>query len=170
ATSIEQFLLMPHYSLYFYLEKFFLPINLSSFYPYPKMSGGFFPLQVYLAVPLVYAIGYVLWKNRLKKDLIFGLLFFLILILPVLQHIRFSNIIAADRFTYLAYIGLSYPVGMWMSKLYKGSKKQGQRTILALGIVVLLAMYLQTLERVQVWKDSRTLWNDVFKKYPDALQ
>ena len=170
STSIEQFILMPHYSLYFYLEKFILPINLSSLYPYPKMNNGFFPLMVYVAVPVVYAIGYIAWKNRKEKDLIFGLLFFLVLILPVLQHIRFSNIIAADRFTYLAYIGLFYPIGIWMKKFYDQSKKRKKRIIVVLGIVVIFAMYLQSLERVKVWKDSRTLWHDVLLKYPDALQ
>lgn len=170
STSIEQFILMPHYSLYFYLEKFILPINLSALYPYPKMKDGFFPLMVYVAIPLVYAVGYVAWKNREEKDLIFGLLFFLVLILPVLQHIRFSNIIAADRFTYLSYIGLSYPFGIWMSRIFERSKIQGRRIILAIGVVLVGAMYLTSMERVKVWKDSRTLWNDVFTKYPDALQ
>ncbi len=168
-TSVVQFFLMPHYSLYFYLEKFVLPVNLSSFYPYPKMNDGFFPMQVYLSIPLVYAIGYVSWRNRNKSDLIFGLLFFLILILPVLQHVRFSNIVAADRFTYLAYIGLSYPIGVWAGTLYEKSKKQRKWAILMIGTILILSMYLQTSERVKVWKDSKTLWQDVFEKYPDAF-
>ncbi|MBI2428015.1 MAG: hypothetical protein HYV29_04340 [Ignavibacteriales bacterium] len=170
STSIEQFILMPHYSLYFYLEKFILPINLSSLYPYPKMKDGFFPLIVYGAVPVVYSVGYVAWKKRREKDLMFGLLFFLVLILPVLQHIRFSNIIAADRFTYLSYIGLSFPIGMWLNTLYARSKRQRRRAILAIGVIIITVLYLTSMERVKVWKDSRTLWNDVFKKYPDAFQ
>lgn len=169
-TSVGQFFAMPHYALLFYLEKFLLPINLSAFYPYPKINDGVFPAAVYLSVPVIYSIVYAAWRNRKQTDLIFGLLFFLILMFPVLQHIRFSNIIAEDRFTYLAYIGLTYPIGMWFGRFYERSSRQRQQPMIVIGIVLILLMHLGTSERVKVWKDGRTLWGDVLKKYPDALQ
>lgn len=169
-SSAVQALIVPHYSLYFYFEKFFLPTGLSSLYPYPKMTDGVFPLQVYLAIPAVYAVGYAIWKNRNEKNIVFGLLFFLVLTLPVLQHVRFSAIVAADRFTYLSYIGLSFPIGMLADWLYTKSARRGRVAVIASIVMMATALSVLTMERIPVWKDSTTLWKDVFSKYPDALQ
>lgn len=168
-SSALQAMIVPHYSLYFYLEKFFLPTGLSSLYPYPKMTDGFFPLRVYLAIPVVYAVGYAVWKNRNEKNIVFGFLFFLVLILPVLQLVRFSAIVAADRFTYLSYVGLSFPIGMLAEWIYAKSARRGKGTVIALVVIVTMVLSILTMERIPVWKDSTTLWNDVFSKYPDAL-
>jgi len=169
-SSIIHSVIVPHYSIYFYLEKYFLPINLSSLYPYPKMTNGFFPLKIYVSIPVIYGVLYLVWKYRTSKNLLFGFLFFLVLILPVVQIIRFSNIIAADRFTYLAYIGLALPIGSAVEGVIKRYNQKGRMVVAILGIAVMMAMCVMTMERTTVWKDSTTLWNDVFSKYPDALQ
>jgi hypothetical protein len=169
-TSIGEMILIPHYSLYFYLEKFFLPMRLSSLYPYPTVHNGFFPVMVYAAVPIVYGLAYVVWKYRTQKTLIFGVLFFVVMIFPVLQHLRFSNIIAADRFTYLPFIGLVHPIAVWVSQKYNDSATYLQRTIAVGGVLLLAVLFVLTMERVTVWNNSDTLWHDVLLKYPHALQ
>lgn len=169
-SSLLEMLLMPHYSLFFYIYKFFLPIQLSSYYPYPKIDEGMVPIVVYLSLPIVYVIFYLVWKNRSSRHVVFGFLFFLLLVFPVLQHIRFSGIIAADRFTYLPYIGLAFPIGVLVEKIFQRSSKQLRMLSITIGIILCAAMFALTFHRVQVWKDSNTLWNDVLKKYPDAFR
>ncbi|MEW6061942.1 MAG: hypothetical protein AB1600_08385 [Bacteroidota bacterium] len=169
-SSLLEMLLMPHYSLFFYIYKFFLPIQLSSYYPYPKIDEGMVPIVVYLSLPIVYVIFYLVWENRSSRHVVFGFLFFLLLVFPVLQHIRFSGIIAADRFTYLPYIGLAFPIGVLVEKIFQRSSKQLRMLSITIGIILCAAMFALTFHRVQVWKDSNTLWNDVLKKYPDAFR
>jgi hypothetical protein len=168
-STVEHSLIVPHYSLYFYLEKYFLPINLSSLYPYPKMTNGFFPLKIYMSIPVVYGVLYAIWRYRTDKNLLFGFLFFMVFMLPVVQIIRFSNIIAADRFTYLAYIGLSLPLGIAIEGMIARYSQKGRMAIAIVVVCVITAMCVMTMERISVWKDSETLWKDVFAKYPDAL-
>lgn len=169
-SSLVEMMLMPHYSLFIYLNKFFLPINLSSYYPYPKMHDGVFPAIVYLSLPIVYGFFYLVWKARASRHMVFGVLFFLLMVFPVLQHIRFSGIIAADRFTYLPYIGLAFPIGVWITEALQYSRKHVRMIISAAGIFLMVALHLATMERVKVWKDSTTLWNNVLQQYPDAFR
>lgn len=175
AGAIRQFsvlesIVIPHYSFYFYVEKFIVPTGLSSFYPYPKMVNGSYPVVLFLAIPVVWGMGYLIWKNRSEQNLLFGFLFFLLLVLPILQVIRFSNIIAADRFTYLSYIGLSFPVGYWVSTYYETSAVKVRALLILIGAVITVFLSAATIDRVPVWKNSNTLWQDVFTKYPDPFE
>ncbi len=147
----------------FYLEKFLLPINLSNLYPYPLILT----FKFYLYAMLFFAACYFVWTRRKNEIIIFGSLFFFISLLPVLQLIRFSQIIAADRFTYFSYIGLFYIVGMSVAAVWQ---KMNKRAVLTICGAVIISLALLTWNRCSVWKDNDTLWKDMLSKYPDAME
>jgi protein O-mannosyl-transferase len=158
------------YQILFYLEKLFIPFSLSSFYPYPHTANGGLPLEYYISVFVLIIMSLLMWRYGRKNNVfIFGFLFFLISIMPVLQIVRFSNIITADRFTYISYFGLLYFVGFSISKKIESCSKIQTRIIITALCIVTVTFSIITYERCKVWKDGNTLWEDVFKKYPNAL-
>jgi tetratricopeptide (TPR) repeat protein len=164
-------IIIPFYNLTFYIEKLFFPINLSCRYPYPRIEEILsFP---YLISPFVVAAlaTLIAFFGRYTRKIIFGTLFFLVAILPVLQLIPWGNSIAGDRHTYLALIGLFYLIGEFMGWLYSNIKKSVKnRKIYFAVFLIMVTAILSSLswQRTKVWKNSVTLWSDVLKKYPNS--
>jgi tetratricopeptide (TPR) repeat protein len=158
------------YATMMYLQKLFVPIDLSAMYPYPDRINGHLPLIFYIA-PLV-VIGVILlinYSRKFNKEILFGAMFFLITIILVLQLLPVGGAILAERYTYVPYIGLFMIIG----KGYVFSQEDQSRfaksikmiypAILFIGISILSVMSFQ---RIQTWENGEVLFTDVIKKYP----
>jgi len=159
------------YGLVFYMFKFVLPVNLSVFHPYPELSEGYLPLIYYLSLFILLSIliFFIFRKFEIKKDLIFGLLFFLITIFVVLQIIPVGQALVAERYTYIPYIG--FIIIIIKTYDYFENKTPALLKKINAVFIALLCFYLvffgyTVWNRNKVWKDSRKLWSDVVKKYP----
>lgn len=146
----------------FYIEKLLLPINLSNLYPYPTVLT----FKFYLYAAICIAVCYVVWEKKNNTTVLFGSLFFFISLLPVLQFIRFSQIFAADRFTYFCYIGLFYIIGIYASRAFE---KLNKKVVLIACFIVTVFLSILTWNRCEVWKDNNSLWQDALSKYPNAF-
>jgi len=159
-----------NYCIVFYLKKLFWPVKLSCIYSYPEKIGGFFPLQFYLSSGIVIflAVGLFLLRKYNRK-IIFGSLFFLITLLPALQIVPIFVGIAADRYTYIPYIGIFYIFGEGFSWLYRREFRFSilfKAVIIAGLISIISILSFLAFNRTKVWKDSFTLWNNVSENYP----
>jgi tetratricopeptide (TPR) repeat protein len=85
----------------------------------------------------------------------------------VLQVVGAGQAFLADRFVYIPYLGLSFPLVYYAVELTKNNKKR--RTIAtALGGVWLAALLVVAWMHVPVWQDSGSLWSHVLKYYKHA--
>jgi tetratricopeptide (TPR) repeat protein len=149
------------YSYILYLWKFFLPINLSAAYPYPIKDGGVLPTE-YFIIPIAFiALCIIVYLLRKNKKFIWGILFFTINLLMVIQIIPVGGMIASERYTYLPYIGLSFSVLTLMGKYIKNVKLN----YIILGIVVVIFTFLAH-QRTYYWRNGDMLFSDVLEKYP----
>ncbi len=152
----------------------FLPFNLSALHYYPVKTNGLLPVEYYIATVIILLIIFLILKinktNKLKKDLIFGLMFFLITISLVLQIIPVGRAITAERYTYIPYIGLFFIIGQYFTLI--NSKKNSRKAIKTKSyLYIVLIVYIiffsyTTYNRNKVWKNGITLFSDVIKKYP----
>lgn len=167
----DNFLIAAH-GLLFYIYKLFLPINLSCFYPYPQKNGNLLPLEFLLSpIGVVLFITIMVVSFRQSKKIFFGLGFFLITILPVLQFIPVGPVIAADRYTYIPTLGIFYLISVGLFWVYARKIKNSiflKNLFIAILIATTSTLMLLTWKRCQVWKDSTVLWSDVLKKYPNV--
>jgi len=161
------------YNILFYLTKMVLPINLSAFYAYPDKISGRLPL-LFLTSPFIVALllGSVMWFMRRKRYVMFGVLFFLVTIFPVLQFIPAGYAMAADRYTYIPLTGIFFLIVSGIYELYQEKSGYAKRitillSVVCLGIVALFTFL--TWQRCLVWHNSITLWNDVLKKDPHNI-
>ena len=184
ATLVET-LLMSFKSTVFYLQKLFLPTNLSVLYPYTEAirisSPDFFlPLLVLLALgacPELCRRAFPAFSFRYTRELLFGFLFFLITLLPT--FVNFSKggdyYFASDRYAYLPSLGILFLLASVVERsLFRPGRYQEVRQRLRgagvlFGIVLLLFIGL-TFRQSLVWADTMTLFEKAIAEYPNAYR
>ncbi len=162
AYGIVQRLFIGGYSLGIYLIKFIFPYIMSPLYPYPATL----PWDVYLApipVLLIAGLAYLGYK-RDWRAFVFGLLFFVVNVMFVLQVIGAGQGFLADRFTYLPYAGLIFLVVYGLDELMKKQTPSGKYVLYGLGGMIVLYMFM-TFQQTKIWKDSDHLWTHVLQYY-----
>lgn len=167
--SFSDKIFIASYSLFFYIYKMFLPIGLAVIHPYPDKITGSLPMIYYVSlfVNLVVIILVFISYKKTKK-VIFGYLFFFANIFQVLQILSIGSAIAADRYFYISSIGLFYFIGEGFNEVYTNPKyKNYKQVLIIVSGTIILVFTVMTFNRVNIWKNSATLWTDMIKTYPD---
>ncbi len=161
------------YGLMFYLVKLIVPVGLSCFYPYPDQAR-ITPLSYLLSPPAVILLGIlVFFAGRRTRQPVFGALFYLVNLLPVLQLVPIGAAVAADRYAYLPALGIFYLAGVAFDTAFSRPARMPalKKTVLAVALAgVTFTFSFLTWQRNRVWKNSEILWLDVLKKYPDCTR
>ncbi len=158
------------YALTNYLWKVVIPTGLCNFYPYPLKIGDALPVMYYSYLAIVIGLLFVLWKfGRKNKVVLFGVGFFLINIVLLLQFLPVGGAIMSDRYGYIPYLGLFLMAGWFVSDFFTDPAKEGTGKMV-FGAVVAYCLILgyATNERAKVWYDSITMWKDDAEKHPDG--
>jgi tetratricopeptide (TPR) repeat protein len=157
------------YGCYMYLVKLIVPIHLSAYYPYPFKNSG--SSLIYNISPLialaVFSIPMIIYaadkERRCFRESIWGLGTYFAMIVLVLQFVSVGHVIMAERYSYVAYIGPLFLLSSYTNSYFESVKFKK----IAYGILALFFLiygYL-TFNRVQVWQNSRALWEDVIEQY-----
>ena len=158
--SITDRMFFACYTLMVYFIRFFIPYPLSAFHPFPPSNNLGWPV---LVSPLfVVALAAALWFFRKHKFVVFGLLFYVINLLLVLQVISIGLTIISERYTYVPYIGLAFMTGMALTRI----KILSARSTWAITSIVMIIFGVITFQRANVWQNSGILWTDVIKTFP----
>lgn len=170
--SILERLLFAFYGTATYLYKLIIPIELSCFYPYPRLNeAGMLPIMYYLAPVITLLLLYLVYRSiRHTRVALFGTLFFFFTIALVLQFFPVGPNIITDRYTYVPYIGVFFIIGSGFAYIQDNFRKElKQLSLLFMVFVIGLFSYL-SYQRCHVWKNSETLWTDVISKYPNISE
>ena len=155
-------ILFGFYGIMMYCVKAIAPFNLSAFYSFPPVNESL-PIEYYLAPLFFVALAALLfysWKMN-NRVVVFGILFFLVNLLPVLQLVPVGSAVIADRYTYIPYIGLDYAFG-WL--IYRYTKRPAQAYAIIFPIALLLSVL--TWMQAAVWHNSATLWDHAISTQP----
>jgi Flp pilus assembly protein TadD len=165
AYTLADRFFFANYSLFFYLYKMFIPVHLSGLYPYPQNASVPLPVMYYIS-PFVNALFFaaIIYSIRRSKKMIFGSLFFLISIFPVLQILSIGAAISCDRYFYVSSIGLFYLAGSGFNSLYENKKYRS--LIVTIGSVIIIVFGCLTFERAGIWKNCGTFWGNVAEEFP----
>jgi protein O-mannosyl-transferase len=140
-----------------YLLQFIWPSGLAVLYPFPL--GGMPLWQVALALAVLLTMSIFAAVKRTRWPYFFvGWFWYLIMLVPVIGIYQAGDIAHADRYTYLADIGLALAVSWGVVDL--ASHLQTPRQAVAVGAVLILTAFAAT-ARVQTsyWRDSEMLWH-----------
>ncbi|HKB43191.1 MAG TPA: tetratricopeptide repeat protein, partial [Chitinophagaceae bacterium] len=160
---LPQRVIFAGYSFITYFIKLLMPLNLSSYYPYPIKVGGIIPAQYYIYLVIVLGlIIYISCFHRYSKKIIFGTAFFTGTIFFVLQLLPVGDTVMADRYCYIPSIGIFFLAGEGFYWLWNKNRKSIS-VILTSAFIIFFSV--QTYARCRVWENGLTLWNDVINKY-----
>ena len=166
-----QKVLFASYGTMMYAVKLFVPVHLSAIYPYPRDSERLAP-EFYLAFALaLIALPTIIYLCRRSRPALFGMAFFFINIVLVLQLFTVGQAVMADRYAYLPYIGLFFAFAWWLDERPTPSSIGRTLRLALIGSLALLVPFslYQTWKRCEVWKSSETLWSDTIQRYPHRI-
>lgn len=166
--SIWERLQIASYGWLWYIGKFFFPYPQSAFYPYPAVVGSVYTIAFLGAAVLG---GWALWQYRFNRWITFGMVFFTINLLLVLQFVSVGSAIVAERYTYLPYIGLGWIIGYGLHHVVQGKwkkKNRAQPALILAGLAIILFSWF-TYHRTKVWANTEVLFTDVLNNHPRAV-
>ncbi len=150
--------------LAFYFIELIAPFNLNALHFYPDVAGNVLPWYYYLSLPFLLVITWLVTrKKNHKREILFGMAFFLVTISVMLQIITVGASLAAERYTYVPYLGLFYIAGQWLADNYEKQRKIINPALFVIGGVFILQTWL----RIDKWKDTDTLFTDIVEKNGD---
>ncbi len=151
-------------SYFKYLYKTFYPKNLAVQYIYdPSLS----PLLFFLCLLSIIFITYIFFKLRKKKPyLIFGWLWYLGTLVPVIGIVQIGSQPIADRYTYLPLCGIFILLAFSFYDLFKRRKS----FYLFFSIPIILILTTLSFFQVKYWKNPITLFNHTIKVTEKAGQ
>jgi len=165
-------------AILFYLGQILWPANLLPIYPRWEVD----PPKVwqFLAWPVIGGGVAWLWANRGTADrpkwgrhALFGLGFFLLMVLPVLGFVTISYMRitwVADHFIYLPMIGVVALIGALLTRLYEQANESTKPLIVGGGTVALAVCALLAFRYANAWASEDALWTHTLKTNHDAWQ
>jgi protein O-mannosyl-transferase len=137
-----------------YVRQSLRPFDLTVFYPYPPSMN--IP-GVIIACCILSFVTVVAFRQRQKRPyLLWGWLFYLGVLFPVIGLIQVGAQAHADRYTLLPQLGIILAAGLFLDKSMTNKKiRRSAATIMTVVIAILMIL---TFRQVSYWKDSKTLF------------
>jgi hypothetical protein len=168
--------LMPDYNVWqrffvvcfttsYYIVKLVFPFNLAVLHFAPIELPYYYylsPLFLLLLVFLIYRAG------SMKRDLIFGFLFYLVGVSLTSQIIPVGFTVVSERYSYIPYIGLFFIIGCFYAGVQRKTFFPSLKPIINYLLVgVTMLFIIITFQRNKIWQNSINLFTDLVKKYPN---
>lgn len=147
-----------------YLINLILPVKLSVLYPYPKEIGAVHIVYAIIALAIMVS-GVVAYKKK-KYILAGGILFYTVNIAIVLQFVQFGEVLMADRYLYIACVGLWYPVIHWLYQVLNNNV--GKAVAIGANAALVIAFFVGAFVRNNIWQDELSFWESVTDKFPES--
>jgi hypothetical protein len=164
ATFLTMLPVMVHY-----LRLVIWPAHLSAFYDLPIKTGVDAEVAVSAFLLLLLAVvGVVLYRRR--RDLFFWFALFFVGLIPVSQIIPIVTLMN-DRYLYFPMLGASAILGFALMRDVAWAEiRASRKQMLTAGfsLLVIGACVGTTVQRIGVWQNSYTLWDDTVKKSPNV--
>jgi tetratricopeptide (TPR) repeat protein len=137
-----------------YVGKSFWPAELCVLYPLRDISIA----RATVDAAVLVAISWAAWINAGKRPyLLFGWLWFLVTLLPVIGLVQVGNQAMADRYTYLPQTGLAIMV-VWSAAAIVARRPATVPLVTTTVAACLLILGLLSFRQIRYWRDSISLW------------
>jgi tetratricopeptide (TPR) repeat protein len=168
-TSFFEKLQYAGYGLMQYCFKLFFPVGLCTYYPYPVTGGpsaaAVLPGVLFFPAYLAFT-AWCFWRGH--RAWAFGLMWCLTAVATVLQFIAVGAVIMADRYTYLAHIGLLFALFYGLEQWAEKRSRLSKRIVWGIPAVLALVLSFLTVKQVDTWQNSITLWSRVIDIFPNS--
>jgi Flp pilus assembly protein TadD len=139
-----------------YLGKFLWPVRLAFFYPYPVEMLTWLPVTLAAVLLAAITAGCIVQRKR-RPYLLFGWLWFLGTLVPMIGLVQALTRSVNDRFMYLPDIGLCVAAAWGLAELAGGGASR-RAPVAAAAAAVVLALAARTRVQLDYWADDVTLF------------
>lgn len=188
-SLVERFLTLP-WLVMGYLKLSFLPVQLSADYGINPVNSPFSPIFILSIIALISIFTIILlYKRRDKRfppltkgseggfengfsgqrGILFGILFFLITLIPVYSLVPIANPFA-ERYLYLPVAGFVMSASLFTHLIIEKletSPEYLNRYVPIFVLIVLIVFFFSVVKRNTIWKDDYSLWFDTVAKMPN---
>ncbi len=169
SYSLINNILVSNYSVVFYINKLFAPFNLCTIYPYPR-NLPVMHFKYYFSMLIIPFIIWLLYRSKsFKKEMVFGLLYFIIAISVTLRIVPSGFFRASNVYTYMSYTGLFFIVAQFFIYIKDHRFQYAfkvKKYAMPLLVVIAVVYTWQSVIRIAIWENSITLFNDIIEKKP----
>jgi len=149
-----------------YIVNFIFPIKLTALYPHLK--GDYSISVLVLSFVLILFIFALSLKYFKKNPLyLFGFLWFVINLAPVLGIIQVGDQARADRYMYIPMVGLLSVIVFGLNDIVDISNK---KIVFGFFVTVFILFSVKTHYQCLTWKNTETLFSNMLKVSPKASQ
>jgi tetratricopeptide (TPR) repeat protein len=169
-SGIERIVLILCHNIIFYLYKIIWPVNLSSHYPFPEPLNLSQPMVLAGVIGTFILISLLAFSLRRTRAALTGWLIFFVAILPTMQIVGFSNVIASDKYAYLPSLGLLMTLASFLGWLCIRIRRPltGYAVIITTILILTFAESAATRRYLTFWQDSLTLAQRMLKLAPNS--
>ncbi len=147
-----------------YIAHLFVPVDLSVIYPYPREVGSMEYLCLALTIGIIVS-GIIAWRKK-WYILCGGIVFYTVNIVLVLQFIQFGECLMADRYLYIAGIGIIFPAVYY---LFAWLQKVSRLVIAVLaGSAIALLLLVSTFFRNDIWLSDLDFFTSILNTFPNS--
>lgn len=144
-----------------YLRMLFWPTELAVFYPHPRSFAAGSVAAAAILLVAVTAVAVVL--RRKAPFLIVGWSWFVATLLPVIGLVQVGKQSAADRYTYIPFVGL-FVVLAWGVPALLGRGRFARPALRVAAAASVLACALVAANQVRLWKNSERLLRSAIER------
>lgn len=162
--NVMERLFFPAHGLMQYLIKFFVPIKLTHYHPFPNTDNNELKLMFSGLIILLLLIASLKFRTKINR-LFFGFFFFLITIALVIQFVQVGGSFISERYTYVPYIGIGFIYSTFIYYLF-GKFSKAKPIIFVLLTLQTVILSVTTFSQTKVWNNTKSLWENYIEKYP----
>ena len=160
------------HNIIFYPVKMLYPTNLSSHYIFPEPMDLSNPMVLWGVIGSCVLIVLLLISLRWTRGAVTGWLFFFTAILPTMQILQFSNVIASDKFAYLPATGLLAALAAFLGWFCRagGAGKHSKRLLATVLVILILggAEAAATQKYLRCWRNTVSLYEHMLSLTPNS--
>jgi tetratricopeptide (TPR) repeat protein len=145
-----------------YLGKLIVPTGFGVFYPFTEYQPG---VAAGAVCGLIAILGWFIKHRKESPYLLVGLCWFVVTLLPMIGIIQIGGQAYADRWSYLAHLGLILGVAVWW--IDKATQYLPKGVILFFPALSLILPAAITVSALPYWKDSESIFRHTIEVSPD---
>ncbi len=162
------------HNIIFYPSKMLWPFNLTPHNPFPNPLNLSQPMILIGVIGTFLLIIALLVSLRRTRGAMIGWLIFFIMVLPTMQALQFSDVIASDKFVYLPSLGVLLMLGGFLCWIFSPQKEKSGLTARGVAAVIMVLAIVSgesvaTRKYLASWRDSMSLWTHMVKVTPHAV-